>query len=251
MHKDPLKRATVDELLNDAFVNGIDVETNITHGIISQYFRKIHCTFPSKFKIMISKLVAQNASRKIQADINKTFKPLLALQSKQDSQEKIDDVNSDSQSLSETIVQDVTLIGAIVDYGYDYDLACEMVDRVVNMFCTDSSKQGLNFDEFASMWQFVALSNHSDYRQRVFQVLDDNGDGFLDQYELQVLAHLLTNQYINDVDLDEKKKRQSMTNVVDWKLHAVRQIVAEIDVDTDGSVSYEEFDNALKIDVCT
>lgn len=80
--------------------------------------------------------------------------------------------------------------------------------------------QGINFDEFAEVWQRNMLMTNSKYMKCVFDVLDADGDGGIDAEELQ--------QCLMIKDMAE-----------------IAAMIQEVDANGDGKIDFEEFQSAM------
>ena len=67
MNKDPLKRATVDELLNDPFVNGIGVNDLPLQPMI--YIRPFYNRTTTMLKFAVSEVLASNMTEEPEKQI--------------------------------------------------------------------------------------------------------------------------------------------------------------------------------------
>merc|ERR1712048_765858 len=84
----------------------------------------------------------------------------------------------------------------------------------------DDASGEIEFTEFATIWQRKLLSVNESYIHAVFTVLDENGDGNIDCYELAKVLE------IND---SEK----------------IQAYIKEVDADGDGCINFEEFRRAM------
>jgi len=87
---------------------------------------------------------------------------------------------------------------------------------------SDEDNSGtIGFDEFAAIWQRKLLSVNDSYIHAVFSVLDENGDGEIDNEELAKV-------------LDERDMKK------------IKALIKEVDTDGDGKINFEEFCKAMK-----
>merc|ERR1712003_17156 len=76
---------------------------------------------------------------------------------------------------------------------------------------SDDDKSGeIEFTEFATIWQRKLLSVNESYIHAVFTVLDENGDGDIDNKELMKVLEISDQdeikKYIEEVDADKDGK---------------------------------------------
>jgi len=120
------------------------------------------------------------------------------------------------------------------DGSLDVDELCELLTQIgvnaeqaiieAKAIISDSDTDGsgaIEIDEFKQIWQRKLLSENEAYINAVFKVLDEDGGGTIDTFEL--------------------------ANVLDMNgdLDRVKDIINEVDADGDGVINFEEFRNAM------
>ena len=82
LNKDPLKRATVDELLNDPFINGVDAKKYKQYVPIADRIRKMctmtDCLSSTTLKSSISMILASTTANEIKKEIKKRFDAIIS-----------------------------------------------------------------------------------------------------------------------------------------------------------------------------
>ena len=252
LNKDPLKRATVDELLNDPFVNGVDAKDYLQNCKIAETIQKFctttNCLTSTTIKSSACMLLAGNMSTAPEKEAKRSF----------------DQINKSKSGL---ITRD-ELIQLFLSIGYSYGLiedhnwcddlvvafgermiskdcdcfpvyTVEDLDKYTDKNCTKHEIEGISFDGFKQFWHGYLLLEHEAYRNRIFAVFDDNGDGYADFNELLGLFGHMSFEH----DMDEiKKSRVTGTGHVE---STVRRMIREIDKTGDGMISIDEFNQAL------
>ena len=105
--------------------------------------------------------------------------------------------------------------------------------------CAKHEIEGISMNGFTQFWQALSLFDDETYRDRIFNVFDDNGDGNLDFNELIQLFGDVSFDY----DMDEvKKSRVTTTSYIETK---VRRMIQEIDKTGDGMISHLEFNQTM------
>jgi len=93
---------------------------------------------------------------------------------------------------------------------------------IISASDTDGSG-AIEIDEFKQIWQRKLLTENEAYIHAVFKVLDEDGGGTIDSFEL---ANVLDMHQEGDLDL-------------------LKDIINEVDADGDGVISFQEFRNAM------
>ena len=187
MNKEPLRRETVDELLNDPFVNGVDANDYLQNCKIAETIQKFcsmtNCLTSTIIKSSTCMLLAGNMSTAIAKQSKKSF----------------DQINTSKSGL---ITRD-ELIQLFLSIGYSYGLIedhnwcddlvvafgermiskdCDCfpvhtakdMDKYKNKNCTKHEIEGISFDGFKQFWYEYSLLVHEAYRNRIVAVFDDN-----------------------------------------------------------------------------
>ena len=186
LNKDPLKRATVDELLNDPFVNGIPPKKIE----VMEYFYSSYKSCPNMLKCAICEILAHNMVEGPQKQVQEHF-------------DRMDKTNQDLQS---NVMNEHDIIQYILLCGFDFEYAQNIADNVLCSFGTQIDEYDdelvLSIEGYRKLWYYRILMKMVDYRRRVFEVLDDDGDGFLSVNDVKTI---FDNHYTIEMDIDEIK----------------------------------------------
>ena len=187
MNKDPLKRATVDELLNDPFVNGIPPKK-------IEALECLHSCYKIYTTTMLKCAICEALT---------TIMPEGPLKTVQEQFDMMDKTNKD---LDLDVMNEHDIIQHILLCGFDFDYAQNIADNVLCLFGTqiDEYDNGLvlSIEGYKLLWYYTALTKNMNYRNRVFQVFDDDGDGLLSVNDVE---SILEDHVTIEMDLDEIK----------------------------------------------
>eukprot|EP01083_Nonionella_stella_P111644 327621_1 len=122
--------------------------------------------------------------------------------------------------------------------GFDAnDEAKKMIEHA------DKNKDGVvDFEEFKQVWDRKVLTTNDQYIHRVFDVLDDNGDGHIDANELKLIL-------FPPHDGDEDAPITHDVDADDPFFMTVQRMIDEVDEDGDGKIDFKEFKKAMKEDI--
>ena len=220
LNKDPLKRATIEELLNDPFVKGIDTRSYVLNNEVLRYIKQFN--YQSRLKKAITRVLAQNMTETPAKQVEMHFKRV--------------DVNQDGKLNEDELIQ------VCIDSGYDKILARAMARRAIQQFDVDDDRM-INIDEFKQMWYSKVLTENDNYIARVFEVFDDNGDGHIDANELRMILF----SDVNAADEDEQKddNNDQFQAAMKDQFSKIQSMIAEVDKDSDGKISFAEFFDAM------
>eukprot|EP00490_Sorites_sp_Unknown_P029505 CAMPEP_0114672618 /NCGR_PEP_ID=MMETSP0191-20121206/43225_1 /TAXON_ID=126664 /ORGANISM="Sorites sp." /LENGTH=217 /DNA_ID=CAMNT_0001935415 /DNA_START=1129 /DNA_END=1782 /DNA_ORIENTATION=+ len=147
-------------------------------------------------------------------------------------------------------VDELTIL--LLDMGYATNVAKKEAKFMLDQ--ADLNKDGaLQFDEFKAVWYRKVLSTNDQYIHRVFNVFDDNGDGYIDSNELMTILFpdkankpnddenkdMADN---NDDDISDDMEEQPF-------MKQILKMIAEVDENGDGKIEFEEFKKAMKEDM--
>ena len=185
LNKDPLKRATVDELLNDPFVNGIPPNK-------IEAMEYLHSCYKIYTTTMLKCAICEALS------MNMTEGPLKTVQDQFDLMGK---TNKDLDVMNgHDIIQYILLC------GFDFEYAQNIADNVLCLFGTQIDEYDnelvLSIEGYKLLWYYVAMTKNMNYRNRVFEVFDDDGDGLLSVNDVE---SILEDHYTIEMDFDEIK----------------------------------------------
>jgi len=165
--------------------------------------------YQTRLKKAITKSLAQNMGDQPRAKIQEHFNRL-------DSNR---DGNLDADELKELLLD-------MNQEGYaGPEEAQQEAEKIIQQADKDGDGE-IGFDEFAQVWQRKLLSVNTKYAQAVFDVLDHNKDGFIDKEELRSVLQM------DDSDMVE-----------------IAHMIAEVDINGDGQISFKEFEAAMKEDI--
>ena len=181
LHKDPLRRATVDELLMDPFVNSYPSKDHSKDWeFIDIFIRPLYNKHPATVKLAITQVLAKNMTEIAQERVNEHLQRL---------------------------------------------------------------DPGLDLFRLKQMWYYAVCIRNSLYVDSVFDVFDDDSDGFIDVDEFGTVFdnETIQNLCLNDMDHWKQAKSNRCTLMNAW----VRAMIKEVDLDKDGKLSRQEFVNAM------
>ena len=217
LNKDPLKRATIDELLNDPFVKGIDTRSYVLNNEILRYIKQFNPQ--TRLKKAIVRVLAQNMTESPAKEVEMHFNRV--------------DVDQDGKLSEDDLIQ------LCINSGYDKVLARAMARRAIKQFGLGDDHH-ITIDDFKCMWYSKILTENDDYVSRVFEVFDDNGDGHIDANELRMILF----SHVNANDDDEQTDDEFQAAMKD-QFSKVQSMIAEVDKDSDGKISFVEFFDAM------
>ena len=197
--KNPYKRISIDEALRHPWVQGkAAAEIQLNKDVI-RYLRQFN--YQSKLKKAITRCLAKNMSSEPEKEVKRHFTRL----------DKDGDGLLDASELKYLLL----------DMGFAHHQAEKEAQEMLK--AADQNQDGvIDFHEFKQVWHRKLLSQHNQYIHRVFAVLDENGDGYIDAKELQGV--------LGD-DFDD-----------------ILKMIEEVDEDKDGKLSFEEFQKAMQED---
>ena len=195
--KDPSKRITLDQALRHPWVQGKDASEKQLNEDVLKYLRQFN--YQSKLKKAITRTLAANMLSEPEKEIKAHFMRL--------------DKDGDGY------LNENELKYLLLDMGYAQSKSVEEA-KVILAFADDNNDGRIDFQEFKQIYHRRLLSSHNQYIQNVFNVFDENGDGFIDAHDLQ------------DVLGDDFKQIQLM--------------IKEVDENNDGKLSFDEFKKAMQ-----
>ena len=262
LNKDPLKRATVDELLNDPFVNGIDPKLYTQNATIVNCIKySCYTTDSTILKQWTAHVLCKNDAQETVKHRKEWFKSV-------------------DKSLNRLISRD-DLISLIMSVGYNYHLADIWTDnlligygeQIIPMDCdcdeeiVEANKwhcrheiEGLSFQGFRQVLKCGGLSMSQDFRDRVFNAFDTNGDGNIDLDDLMVIfTEPMCDE--DDLDMDQIKRSRVLPGALSGfdsqqlnrflgldhgMISHVKHIIKEVDKTGNKMISKQEWDAAMQ-----
>jgi len=200
LKKSPKRRMRLETALEHRWVQGENASNEKVSADVIRVLRQFNQQ--SKLKKAITKTLAAEMGSEPQKKIREQFDRL----------DKNGDGALDANELSLLLM----------DMGFTKNQALLEADKIIESTDFDGSGE-IEFEEFAEIWQRKLLSVNDSYIHAVFSVLDEDGNGKIDGYEL---AKVLNMQGEGD---DEK----------------IAELIKEVDSDGDGVISWEEFREAM------
>ena len=142
------------------------------------------------------------------------------------------------------IVTRDSMIRVGMNCGLDYTISCNMIDYVLALVDgVFEPRIGLDLFRLKQMWYYAVCIRNSLYVDSVFDVFDDDSDGFIDVDEFGTVFdnETIQNLCLNDMDHWKQAKSNRCTLMNAW----VRAMIKEVDLDKDGKLSRQEFVNAM------
>ena len=240
LNKDPLKRATVDELLNDPFVNGVITKDYESDWEAMRYFRIFYNPFPTKLKLATVKILADNMTQSPEKMVRERF-----------------DILKSNQT---ALIGEKEIIQLALRCGYHIEIGQNISDHAISLFgqinlsflnqwswrvgidLFNENDDGIELHGLKQIWYYTILAQHAEYRNRIFVVFDDDGDGFINATDVSMMFEKSTN-FDNDSD---HEKMFADIGLYAGNIHMMlREIDPHVeDVDKNG-VSKEKFLQAM------
>eukprot|EP01084_Bolivina_argentea_P076073 137836_1 len=217
--RDPLQRISVEDAIRHPWVQGVDASDYRLNRDVVHYLKQF--SYQSKLKREITRVLAANMTEEPSKQVLRHFRRL--------------DADGDGfLDLSE-------LTFLLLDMGYvgfdAKDEAKKMIEHA------DKNKDGVvDFEEFKQVWYRKVLTTNDQYIHRVFDVLDDNGDGHIDANELKLIL-------FPPHDGDEDAPITHDVDADDPFFMTVQRMIDEVDEDGDGKIDFKEFKKAMKEDI--
>ena len=254
MNKDPLKRATVDELLNDPFVNSIDPKIYQQNARIVNVIKySCYTTDSTILKQWTEHLLCKNEREETVKIKKKMFKSI-------------------NKSSNQLISRD-ELISLFMSVGYNYHLAdiwsdnliirygekiialncdCDPVIVEANKWHCKHEIEGLSFQGFRKAWQGGGLSLTEEHRDTLFDAFDNNRDGNIDLNDLIVIfPSPMCDQ--DDLDMDQIKRSRVLPDgfrgigdIDDRMIQHLKHIIKEVDKTGNQMISEQEWHAAMQ-----
>ena len=213
MNKDPLKRATVDELLNDPFVNGIPPQKIEPMQCLYSCYKLIS---PTMLKLCICKVLAINMSSVAKNAAQKLFEQM----------------NSNVNNTKKDIINKRDIMQYILMCGFDIEYAQNIAHNMLCWFGERSDENNelvMSINGFKILWFYSGLQTHPGYRYKVFEVFDDDADGFLSVDDIEAVFMSYDIIYM---DIDEIKwLRTSMYKDNNYLRGKIHRMLLEISPD--------------------
>ena len=257
LNKDPLKRATVDELLNDPFVNGVNPEiykqnSRIVHSIKDSCYT----TDSTILKQWTGHALCKNEPPRVVKRKKEMFESIIINKSSNQFISR-DDLISLFMSVGFNYhIADIWCDNLLIQYGEKIiAINCDCDPKIVeaNKWHCKHEIEGLSFQGFRKALKCSELSRPrlQDFRDRAFNALDTNRDGNIDLNELMaIFREPMCNE--DDLDMDQiKRSRVSALN--SQQLHRfvglvshIKHIIKEVDKTGNKMISKQEFDAAMQ-----
>ena len=254
LNKDPLKRATVDELLNDPFIN--DVYGHVAVKEWDKSYEK-NCQIVKWIRELCTKTnIFTCATIKSSVCMIMTANVLDRIARMKDYYRHVYQFMNEN---SRGPIKRESLFNLFIGVGYRYSLFEPWCDDLLAAYghpmilkdcqrdCSKRCKEhkyeteGISINGFNQIVNGYSLLESEEYRDRAFDVLDQNRDGNIDFDELMTVFG--NGNVLFEYDMDEiKKSRATSTSRIEIK---VRRMIQEIDQTGDGMISKAEFNNAI------
>jgi len=187
LKKSPKQRLSLKNALVHPWVSGEEASDRELSSDVIKVLRQFNQQ--SKLKKAITRTLAAHMGKEPQQKIKEHFKRL----------DKDDSGGLDKSELA-LLLQDM---------GISKVEATKEAGKIIAEVDDDGSGE-IEFTEFATIWQRKLLSVNESYIHAVFTVLDENGDGDIDNKELmkvlEISDHEEIKAYINEVDSDKDGK---------------------------------------------
>jgi len=208
LYREPLKRISVDDALFDTWVTGAGASKELVDLQVLGSLRKF--VKASHLQKAIVNLMVKNVDASDKNNLERMFKRL--------------DKDGNGQ------VTEEEMVAALIDDGMYGPQATKEAHRILQD--TDIDGNGhIDFQEFVEARARNKLSTDLQVLQAVFNILDTNGDDFVDKSELKTIFGEDGNHNLGDPE--------------------IVQMIEEVDFNKDGKISYEEFMGALSQSVGT
>ena len=170
---------------------------------------------------------------------------ILAMNMTEGAQERINQHFNRLDPFNDEIITRDTMIQVAMNCGLDYTISCNMIDNVLPLVGVFEPVIGIDLHRVKQMSYYGVCNRNSRYVDSIFEIFDDDSDGFIDVDEF---SQVFDNETIQDLCLDEndmdhwKQTKSNQCTLMDtW----IRAMIKEVDLDKDGKLSKQEFVNAM------
>ena len=224
--KDPMKRLSIEDCLQHPWVRGVDVKDYKLNSDVLKYLKQFKQQ--SKLKKEITRVLATNMTEEVGKSVLHHFN-------------RIDGDNDGYLNNEELEI-------LLLDQGYSKHEAANESKAIIE--AADKDKDGkLSYDEFKEVWYRKVLKSNDAYIHKVFDVFDENGDGFIDSQELNSIL-FPKDEVEFDGENEENDNEVKEEDIMDSdELKRMKSLIGEVDSNGDGKISFEEFKHAMKEDI--
>ena len=212
--KDPEQRISADEALRHPWIQGVDAADYRLNREVMRYLRQYG--YQTRLKKEILRVLAANMTEGPTKQVMRHFKRL----------------DSDGDGF----LDEQNLTNLLLEMGHVGSAAKEEATEMIKH--ADRNGDGLiDFEDFKQIWYRKVLATNVQYIRRVFDVFDDNGDGYIDATELGQV--LFPEAYDEDGNIINEEYPH---------LEGIMVMLREVDVDGNGKISFDDFKAAMKED---
>lgn len=247
LHKDPLKRATVDELLCDPFVNGMTLQDYDMNMLCIRDFAPFYNPYSPLIRLTICEVLACNMSAEIQEIVSKSF--------------------AHADATQRTLITKKDIVRLALRCGYNVEFGEAIAENSLSLFGQEAGLLyeqyyggvdlfGIRHSDYGKLWQYRVLQEQEEYRYHAFEYADLDGDGFINGDDLRNITTMVPNYIIiktvNETDKDLYKKwcvnRKKYQSQTDLRIHEILAEVVPADQEENIDViglSLQQFSDAM------
>jgi calcium-dependent protein kinase len=203
--KNPQYRMSLEDAINHPWIQGNTATNERINKDVVHYLLQFQ--YQSRLKKAITRLLAASMSKEPEEEVRKHF------------------IRLDKDGDGYLDIKELQVL--LMDLGIAESQAYYQAQEILKSGDLNNDNV-IDFTEFKAIWYRKLLSKHEEYCHRVFQVFDDNRDGFIDPHELLGVF------------------QGSLGHLEKFSFEKVKQMISEVDLNKDGKINFAEFKNAMQ-----